>query len=224
LARLRAKLRIPEDQVQTLGTLVSISERDMEHLLRVIAGLPLTVDFEAGIKATAAKLAFLDNPEKTLQVLFSLGVSRAHADPPVNEFVEDVLKALDESNPKILAGKKKLQARQNLRKLLSFEPLNTAAKASHLLADQQRLLVGVRILTDARPVYGQDPKQKPVGVLINHTLKLTYSHGHSEVDEFYVALDADDISDLKHALDRATTKAESLINVFKSANISIIQS
>jgi hypothetical protein len=223
LAKLRTRLNIPDDQVQTLGTLVSISQRDLERLLHEIADLPLTIDFDSGIKTAVPRLTFLEKPEKILQVLFSLNVTRAHLDPPVNEFVEDVLKALDESNPRILAGKKKLQARQNLRKLLSFDPLSTAAKASHLLADQERLFVGVRILTDARPVYGQDPKQKPVAMLVNHTLKLTYSH-NMRVDELYVALDADDIGDLKRALDRATAKADSLASVLKSANINIVKS
>jgi hypothetical protein len=224
LAKSRTKLRIPDDQVQTLGTLASISERDMGRLLNLLADLPLTIDFEPSFKTLVPKLGFLEEPEKVLQVLLNLNVTRAHSDPPINEFVEDVLKTLGESDPKILAGKKKLQARQNLRKLLSFEPLNIAAKASHLLADQERLLMGVRILTDARPVYGQDPKQKPVAMLINHTLKLTYSHRHGEVDELYIALDADDIGNLKRALDRAIVKAESLASVLKSANIRIVQS
>ena len=220
-----AKLRIPDDQIETLGTLVGMSDRDTDRLLRVLSDLPLSVDFEASTKALAPKLATLQikQPNKLLQVLISLSVTRAHADPPINEYVEDVLEAIDESDPKILSGKKKFHARHLLRKLLSFEPLSLAAKASHLLHEQAHLLASSRILTDARPVYGQDPGKKPSGVLINHTLQLTY-FDNMEHKEFFVALNAKDIANLKKILDRATAKADSLTDVFKSSNVKIVQS
>jgi hypothetical protein len=59
-----------------------------------------------------------------------------------------------------------------------------------LLADQERLLGGVRILTDGRPVYGQEVQGDPVAVLINHTLKLSYYQDGKPL-EFFVALDTE---------------------------------
>ncbi len=220
-----AKLRIPYDQIETLGTLVGTPEKDTGHLFSVLSELPLSVDFDASTKALTPKLASLHvkEPARLLRVLVSLSVTRAHSDPPINEYVEDVLEAIEEADPKILAGKKKFHARQLLRKLLSYEPLSLAAKASHLLHEQAHLLASSRILTDARPVYGQDPAKQPSAVLINQTLQLTY-FDDMEHKEFFVALNAKDIANLKKALDRALAKAESLADVFKSHHIRIVQS
>jgi hypothetical protein len=202
-----------------------MSEKDIRQLLHVLSDLPLSVDFEASTKALVPKLAanHVKQPSNLLRVLISLSVTRAHADPPINEYVEDVLEAIDESEPKLLAGKKKFHARQLLRRLLSFEPLNVAAKASHLLHEQANLLASSRILTDARPVYGPDPERKPTAVLINHTLQLSYVQDTDHKD-FFVALNAKDIANLKKVLDRALAKADSLAAVFKSNNIKIVQS
>ncbi|MHB8383656.1 MAG: hypothetical protein ACYDC3_15115, partial [Candidatus Binataceae bacterium] len=200
-------------------------DKDTEQLLRALSDLPLSVDFDVSTKALASKLAakHIRQPNKLLKVLISLSVTRAHFDPPINEYVEDVLEAIDESDPKILSGKKRFQARQLLRRFLSYEPLSLAAKSSHLLHEQANLLAHSRILTDARPVYEHDPDKKPSAVLINHTLQLSYVQ-EMEHKEFFVALNAKDIANLKKALDRALAKADSLAAVFKSNNVRIVQS
>jgi hypothetical protein len=200
-------------------------DKDTKQLLRVLSDVPLSVDFDASIKALIPKLAAnrIKQPSELLRVLISLSVTRAHSDPPINEYVEDVLEAIDESDPKILAARKRFHARQLLRKLLSFEPLSLVAKASHLLHEQAHLLTTSRILTDARPVYGQNPQKKPSAVLINHTLQLSYLDD-MEHKEFFVALNAKDIANLKKVLDRALAKARSLTDVFKSSDIRIVQS
>jgi hypothetical protein len=220
-----ATLRIPDEHIEALGTLVSMTDRDTEQLLHVLSDLPLSVDFDVSTKELVPKLAanHVKQPAKLLKVLISLSVTRAHADPPINEYVEDVLEAIDEFDTKILSGKKKFHARQLLRRLLAFEPLSLAAKASHLLHEQANLLASLRILTDARPVYGQDPAKKPSAVLINHTLQLSYFHDMRHKD-FFVALNAKDIANLKKALDRALSKAESLADVFKSSKVRIVKS
>jgi hypothetical protein len=211
--------------MEMLGTMLSMTDKDTDQLLRVLSDLPLSIDFDASTKALVPKLAasHIKQPEKLLKVLISLSVTRAHSDPPTNEFVEDVLEAIDESDPKILAGKRRFHARQLLRKLLSFEPLSLAAKASHLLREQAHLLASSRILTDARPVYGHDPEKKPSAMLINHTLQLTY-FDNGEHKEFFIALNQKDMANLKKALDRAIAKTGSLTDVFKSSNLKIVQS
>jgi hypothetical protein len=220
-----AKLRIPYDQIETLGVLVSISDKDVEQILHVLSELPLSVDFDTSTKPLIPKLAasHLKQPDKLLKVLVSLSVTRAHSDPPVNDFVEDVLEAIDEADPKILSGKKRFHARHLLRRVLSFEPLSMLAKASHLIHEQAHLLSSSRILTDARPVYGHEPDKKPSAVLINHTLQLRY-FDNGEYKEFFIALNAKDISNLKKVLDRALIKESSLSEVFKSGNIKIVRS
>jgi hypothetical protein len=220
-----ASLNIPKDHLEPLETLISLSDHEMEALLGSLSDIPLSVDLDACIKPLAPKLksSSIKHPEKIIQVLISLSVTRAHSDPPVRDFVDAVLHAIEESSPKAFSNGQQTRARDNLTKLLSFEPLSIAAKAHHLLADQERLLAGVRILTDARPVYGQEIQGDPVAVLINHTLKLSYYQDGKPLD-FFVALDTADIANLKLALDRAEAKADSLKQMFTKADIRIVQS
>lgn len=68
-----------------------------------------------------------------------------------------------------------------------------------------------------RPVFRQ-PNAKPIGSVINHTLKIEY-HEDGDHKDFYVALDAQDLSELKGVLERAETKAISLRSFLKQSEM-----
>jgi len=218
-----ASLKIPDDQLETLGNLVNLSDQAIDNLLKVLSQIRLSVEFNTALKKIASTVTSIKEPEKLARVLVSLSITRAHSDPPIPDFVDDVLLALEEANPKLLSNGKQKRAREIFTRLLSCEPLNTAAKAHHLLQDQERMLSSVRILTDARPVFGQNPTEGPVATLINHTLKITY-YQDGKVADFYIALDTEDISALRRVLDRAEAKAVQLKKVFTKADIPIVYS
>lgn len=180
------------------------------------------LDLAAYVKETAPKLKSIsDDPEELIQTLISLNVSRAHSDTSVAEFVGDVLETLEESD--LVNSSNKEDAQVRLSKLLSVASLGVTAKALHLQLDHERLLSYVRILTDARPVYGTNVNAAPDAVLITHTLKLSYYQDGKPID-IYIAIDSDDIANFEQVIERAKSKATSLSKIFESSKIRVVHS
>lgn len=206
---------------------ISISDKEMKVLLSALSALPLSLDFDALIKEIAPKAESfsLAKPEALGALLVSLNASRAHGDTPVPRFVNEVLRSMERATPPIdLSGDRRSRAKDRITKLLALEPLSAATKAIHLQHDFERILTHSRLLTDARPVYGQDPAARPLAIIITHTLKLTYSKSDETTTDLYLALDSQDIADLKQVLNRAETKAKSLAKTFVTADIPILRS
>ncbi len=213
-----ASLRIPKDHAEAIKTLLSASDHDVERVLLVLAESPIGLDVETFTEAAATKLSFLnvDRPEGIIDALISLNVTRTHSDAEIDNFVEEVIRALG------FKDGVPAQSRERLTKLLSSEPLSTNVKALHLQQDHERAFLRSRILTDARPVFGASVKNPPVTILITHMLKLSYFE-EGRTHDFYVALDADDITNLKETLARAEDKAASLTKTFESAKVPVCQ-
>jgi hypothetical protein len=103
--------------------------------------------------------------------------------------------------------------------LLSLDALNLIeAKAKELQQEGQRLLLDARILTDIRPVFGEDIGENPTAFILTHTLKLHYHEG-GEHREFFVALDEQDIASLKKMSERAQEKTVVLKRVVAASGI-----
>jgi hypothetical protein len=201
-----------------MKVLLRASSEEVDKTLRALAEGPIGLNVDAFIQATAPKLSFLkvDQPEGIVRALISLNVTRTHTDVEIDEFVDDVIRSLDfkEVAPS--------QSKERLTKLLSSEPISTNVKALQLQQDHERLFLRSRIFTDARPVFGTDVKNAPVTILITHMLKLSY-YEEGEARDFYVALDAEDIANLKDALARAEDKAASLTKTFELAQVTVCQ-
>jgi hypothetical protein len=100
-------------------------------------------------------------------------------------------------------------ARERFKRLLNITTLNTLSKAIRLQRDGERLYCDAKILSDIRPVFGDDVSQGPISVVITHTLKLGYHEGDDH-KEFFIVLDAQDLINLSEVIERAHEKAETL--------------
>ncbi len=89
------------------------------------------------------------------------------------------------------------------------ESLGVTAKVTDVRREYGHVYCSARILTDIRPVFGEDPTQAPLAGAIVHTLRVTY-HETSGHKDFHVALDASDLRELRTLVDRATKKEASL--------------
>lgn len=217
-----ARLRIPPEQVEVLGDAVGCKQEQFDELLRALKSAPLSVDLEEWEKEVSAKLASFQHPNTLVHAIVALNVTRAHAEPPIAEFVDDVFSALKDAKHLTAGAGKDEAVKSRITELLTVRSVTIATKAIHLKIDHERIFFHCRILTDARPVYDVDVASPPVAALITHTLKLTYVEDDKNV-EFYVALDEEDIAELEEVLRRARTKAESLQAVFKAANVNIVR-
>lgn len=112
---------------------------------------------------------------------------------------------------------KKQVLRDRLTKLLgSIKILQITAKGYDLMAEYDKVFIGSRIITDIRPIFPSlDASVSSVAsAIIVHNLKITYQKGKSRKDIF-VAMDSNDIKQLRSELDRAETKSNSVRNIIK---------
>lgn len=100
--------------------------------------------------------------------------------------------------------------------------LDATSKALDVLLESEHTLHDARIITDVRPVFGQNAEKPPTGVMVIHTLKISYHDESEEVKELYVAMGAGDIGALDADLDRANQKAESLRRMLEPTGVSYI--
>lgn len=152
------------------------------------------------------------SPDDTTQAVDALNTMytiRAFNEVPTQEFIDDVCDALREYGE--LKPAEEPSFRERLARLLDIESLNVAAKGAALQSEHEHVFCSARILTDARPVYGKNPKEPPAAMIITHALKLSYHEGPGgRIREFYVGLGSRDIAELQEVLQRAEDKTKSL--------------
>jgi len=107
-----------------------------------------------------------------------------------------------------------------LNDLLDAHSLSTAAKAADLVSEHEHVYGGIRIITDLRPVFGDDPAALPEGVTLAATIKLDHYTG-GRLDSLYIAADDEDLRSIRDSIDRALKKSETMRDLMKANNLPI---
>jgi hypothetical protein len=139
---------------------------------------------------------------------------------PVEDFVSDIIESL-RARPE-WSSLDEPQFRKRLERLFNIEALHVAAKAVLLQFEYERRFHEARILTDARPVFGDDIKVPPKAAILTHTLRLSYHDSSEDIKEIYIAMDSIDVSVLSEVLRRAQQKETTLSAFFDSAHLRLI--
>jgi hypothetical protein len=140
---------------------------------------------------------------------------------PASKLATDLLEAAQEGidNFKVADD---VDFTERLTTLLALDSFNIIGlKAKELQRQSERTFCESRILTDLRPVFGNEIGEAPTAMIVVHTLKIV-SHETSGHKDFYVALDAEDIASLKKTLERAEEKAQSLKAVLDKTGLRTI--
>jgi len=80
------------------------------------------------------------------------------------------------------------------------------------------LYCDAKILSDIRPVFGDDLSEGPISAVITHTLKLAYHEG-GEHKEFFIVMDQQDLITLFEVIDRAHEKEQALTGLLQKSGI-----
>jgi len=97
--------------------------------------------------------------------------------------------------------------RAGLERLLITQSISLAAKAIDISYDFERVYITGRLLTSVRPVF-DEPREEIVGSTIVQTLRLEFVSSDGDQSSISIALDADDIRQLRKECERAINKAE----------------
>ncbi|MGD0459119.1 MAG: hypothetical protein ABSC21_15395 [Terriglobia bacterium] len=224
-------LTIPPRYVAGMSAIISLPDDSIEELNAALSKIAPSINVREIESETAANLKSISqqNAVKIVRAIVSLYAARFYSGDtpaPIDEFVEDLWQALVQSGRKELQvppeDKERIKAR--FKRLLSLETFSLGSKAIGLQYEHEHSFCTARILTDARPLYGQDVKSPPKAAVIIHNLKVSYHQESSEaLKEFYVAMDASDIKKLKEVLDRAQSKAASLRSLLDSIGVVVLE-
>ena len=212
-----AELKIPPDEQAGLARLEALSDQEASNLLLVIRSAASKADTDGLTVADLPEVPGMSRAdvEQILDTVISLYHVRAFSEVELPEFIADIAASLRSVGRK---GGKEFLTR--LTDFLAVEDLNRAAKSSALRYEQERSVHRLRILTDARPVFGNDITESPEAVVILHTLKIEYHHA-GRLGEVFFALDEKDLESLKRTIQRAELKATSLRSALAKAKVKI---
>lgn len=108
-----------------------------------------------------------------------------------------------------------------LVQLLETTVFERLTKAQDIFTETDQTFLDARIITDIRPVYGDNPDDGPSGVVVVHNLRLRYFREGQE-RSFSVALRIRDLDELGQVINRAQRKAISFHNLIKDLDLSSI--
>jgi len=220
-----ASTKIPKAHRLGFEKIISISDDALKELLTLLDTTEPSLKPEKLTSDVGAKLTLTSREDfgVMLRLLISLYQAYFASEVSAAEFAEGICKTVEKSEAdslKLDEYRRKLLL-ERLTKLLSFEhSLGITSKALDVLTENERLLLGARVLSDVRPVFEKTELSTSAAVIV-HMLKISYQQ-NGEQKDFYVALDTNDLSRMKEVLARAEKKAEAIKLALKKANLTYL--
>lgn len=211
-------LHIPPRHRKALARLYELTAGDASAIVDLLSGLPAFLS----TPELASKLAEIwpelreDESRRLALALLSISTQSLHWS------AEDVGAMISESEHLNIPDEGRESFGVALSQMIATPVLQTSAKAVSILNRQERLFYDARIMSDIRPVFGDDPTERPAGAVLVHTLSIEH-HINGEVETFNVAMDRKDLADLKETIDRALAKAATLSDVVESAGLALFE-
>lgn len=199
-------LRVPRSDQKPLAQLLGFSQEQMKAFKDTLRGAPPKLLLRDLADRVAGTLN--SDPDETyaiIQVLARLYGIRVRRGSAPEEFAEQVRLAAEAANLGApVSGWKSFES--DLAELLSFQrSLGVTSKALDVMTEHERTLCQARILSDLRPVFREKVEEGPAAAVIVHTLRIRF-HSGEETAEFFVAMDGQDLAELKRLVDRAIQK------------------
>jgi hypothetical protein len=218
-------LKIPEEHREGLATIARLSDADANILISALDDTPAIRPMRK-IAERIEPLLSLPKADvhNIIDTLVALYTVRSSNEIPAATFTQDVCKAMrvkDGCSPPI--GDPECETLQRrLSVLMAVDSLRVASKAIELQFEHERVFDRARILTDVRTVFGEAPDDIQ-GAVISHQLRISYVQG-SEIKEIYLALDEEDLGDLKKGIERALGKMRTLEGLLERAGVKDLDS
>jgi hypothetical protein len=107
--------------------------------------------------------------------------------------------------------------------LTLFNKLKVRDNFLRLMPQHQHLFVRSELFSDIRPAFRlDDPTIEPLAAAIVHSLKIVYRKG-TEIKDFYLGLDIDDLHQMKGTIERAISKHDSIKFMVSKMRIGLLQ-
>jgi hypothetical protein len=206
-----SKLRIPESHREGFKLLSSLSESDFKklHIALSKTDKGILPDELTSLISEETRIDKNINSEIT-KILFSVYSLKEKFGEDVDQLVNELLLALRNANVDLGAQTKWKRLEERIKSLISFDKtIGNTFKALKLLSDYDRIYINSKIVTDIRPAFNDSDDLSTNTALIVHNLKIGYIKDDQH-QETYLALDSNDLDELKKQIERAKKKEENL--------------
>jgi hypothetical protein len=195
-------LQIPEPFQLPLKKLAEASESEQSALLRGLGALPEFSERGQIAEQVRNALSDFDAREipRVVDTLISLASQRRNREP-------DEIGTLIAGSPSLaIPDERTDDFAQLITALVKTPALTSFARGLYVAFEHQNLYDTARILTEIRPIFGDDVEVEPIGSTLVNILALSYDSAGQSV-KLHVALDEEDLGELRDACDRAISKA-----------------
>ncbi|MCX6234783.1 MAG: hypothetical protein NT175_08675 [Bacteroidetes bacterium] len=205
--------RIPDDVKKGFTILLKSPQKKIDSLISELAKIPKgLLPSEITEYISKKKVFSKDDPSYIVKVLLSLYTLKESETKPLSEIVINIQSALNEAED--ITPKPNENFINNFIQLLSLKTIGLTCKAFSLLMEYEKTYVESRIITDIRPVFTDDLEENiDMGVIV-HNLRIEYHKGQSTHEEIFIALDSDDLRELKERVIRAEKKEKAIRTYF----------
>ena len=223
-----ANIKIPKNDLAVLKRISEIGVAQFNSLVSAIRAAKPRFSKKQFIHEVAeeVKTTHKSEIEAILRIVFILYTVKEKSKTTAKELANDATGALEESlsqENRISAKKIKLLSAR-IETLLSIEKsVSITAKANEIMTEQNFTFCRARILSDIRPIFTTSPDESDAAVII-HNLQIGYHcSGGEKHNEFYVALDTNDLQSLKSIIERAEKKTVVLERILKNSKVQYLK-
>lgn len=219
-----AKLSIPKSVVIGLSQIATLPEESFQEIPAAFGSIPLRIRQHHIFDDSDIKLETVSEDEASAikYALLPLYSGLATGKVSVDTYVDDITQSLKDEEHVDLEWLKSEEIvnrfKGRLVQLLNIKSPRLVAKAHEILLEHSQTFSSARVLSDIRPVFGNNVADSPEAAVIVHMLNIVYFKG-GERNEFVVALDTKDIPYLMDVLERAKGKTDSLKAAIGSTNM-----
>jgi hypothetical protein len=216
-------LRIPKLYVGAFVGLRDLPEADSKALVQALESTRPTMKVEAVASAISPAVREMDEQELAhlVQALASLTSVRRTNDWSQREVAERVAASEDLAKSDGDEGWQSAFAGR-LDETLATTSIRMLGKATDLVTEHDKVFLSSRVVTDLRPIFGDEPDDAPTGVVLAHTLKIEFIHQDGDIGNTYIALDEEDVRILRDDLARADAKASTLKTMLTQMGLSYV--
>jgi len=212
----------PETLARGLRLLASLPQPEYDAFLKYLRSIPPQIKHDSIFNGADQKIPDVGEHSETIKsAAFSLLLSKVRGHLPVQDFVSELVKAVATRS-----GFEDERARNALRDraadILSIKSLDLIARAHDVLTVHACAYASSRILSDVRPVFGDDVDSAPLGAVLVHMLSIHYLN-LDELNTFVVALDEKDVEELLEVLQRAKRKSKTLKDELLKTDVAYIE-
>jgi hypothetical protein len=202
--------------LESAQVLSGLTGNVLNSVIEAVATLPPNLSISRALSNAAIQIDGFSHDEiqQLLSFIFSVKNFSDRSHRKVSEIVEEIARAAN------LQGETSDKFCERLNALLNDPNIARWQKALSLISEHERVILDARLITDARPVYVDDPENMPSAFVLFHMLKITYRED-SDIRDIFLALDSDDLIELKKIVDKAFKKRTSLTGILERTNTPI---